>query len=148
MVFNKQWWPQREWFQSISLHDVEAVSQTHVYGQPTLELLFYGSAGMRVDALSEEESKQEALTVLRQMFRKSKIPDPVRVYASHWWSDPHARGAYSFQGVGSSPQSFREVASTVNGVLAFAGEHCSYDYIGSVHGAYLAGVDAAKRISA
>jgi monoamine oxidase len=65
--------------------------------------------------------------------------------ATAWGTDPHARGSYSAALPGKA--NCREIlARPVTPRLQFAGEACSAQYYGTLHGAWLSGVAAAERL--
>lgn len=47
--------------------------------------------------------------------------------------------SYTFMKVGSSPSDCKEIAKGIDNKLWFAGEHCQFNFIGTVHGAYMSG---------
>lgn len=61
-----------------------------------------------------------------------------------WVHDPHARGAYSYAGVGGSG-AMEKLRRPVQGTLFFAGEHTADDS-GTVEGAIASGLRAAKQV--
>ena len=64
-----------------------------------------------------------------------------------WGTDKYAFGSYSFLATGSTPDDNKNLEAPVGGgKVLFAGEATSYKYFGTVHGAYLSGQAAAKRI--
>ena len=88
------------------------------------------------------------MATLRLMYG-DQIPDPVGQVITRWGQDQFSLGSYSFSGVGSEePADRKTLAATVAGRLFFAGEHTSHLYFATVHGAYLSGLDAAKKIVA
>lgn len=73
-------------------------------------------------------------------------PEPVNYKRSNWGRDPYAFGAWGFIKAGATPEdceSYREGESTGNKVF-FAGEATTSMMIGTVHGAYITGIQAAK----
>jgi hypothetical protein len=72
---------------------------------------------------------------------------------TRWGSDPFSMGAATYAGLGGSTRDFAEVCapivdSTGTLRLVFAGEHCSAQHHGTVHGAYIEGVRAARQVIA
>ena len=67
---------------------------------------------------------------------------------TRWSTDPRSLGAYSYTGVGLTPEDFDGFTEPVASRLFFAGEHAAFEYHGTVHGAYLSGQDAAEKIIA
>ena len=76
----------------------------------------------------------------------SEIIDFVR---TDWGNDPLAQGSYSFNGLGSRPgRDFVNLRGEelFNGRMLFAGEHTHCRYFGTVHGAYMSGIDGALEL--
>ena len=74
-------------------------------------------------------------------------PDYISYKRSNWGTDPYAKGSYPFVKAGATPNDcgkYQEHASTDHKVF-FAGDGTTCELIGTVHGAYLTGVEAAKR---
>lgn len=69
---------------------------------------------------------------------------------SRWGSDPYAYGAWSFIKAGASPEDCETLfeSDSTGGLVFFAGEACTAEMIGTVHGAYITGVRAAKDAAA
>jgi monoamine oxidase len=63
-----------------------------------------------------------------------------------WEEDPFVLGSYAAYVKGSSPEDCRVLTTPVDNKLWMVGEHCSYDFIGSAHGAWRTGLNAAKEI--
>lgn len=84
------------------------------------------------------------------------IEDPVRVVIKRFNSEPFTRGALSFarpsphtqSGKQSAEQLYQDVEAPVGpgGQVIFAGEHCNWLHPATVHGSYLSGMQAARRI--
>ncbi len=113
-------------------------------GQPILIGFNAAAYGRAVELLSDEQVVAEALAVLRKLF--GDVPEPEAFAMTRWASDPFARGAYSFVGVGASSAQRAALGERVADRLFFAGEAASVDYPGNVHGAWLSGERAAKEI--
>jgi hypothetical protein len=74
-------------------------------------------------------------------------PNYIIYKRSNWGLDPYALGSYPFLKAGATPQDcvkYQEYASTGN-KLFFGGDGVSCTFIGTTHGAFLTGVEAAKR---
>jgi monoamine oxidase len=74
------------------------------------------------------------------------IPEPTGQQITRWASDPFTLGSYSFNSLGSNPKMRDTLAAPVAERVFFAGEATEGQYFGTVHGAYLSGVRAAKEI--
>ena len=68
-----------------------------------------------------------------------------RTTATSWVSDPWARGAYSAARPGFA-RCRTVLAQPVAGRLFFAGDACTVDTFGAIHGAWASGKDAAQRV--
>jgi monoamine oxidase len=75
-------------------------------------------------------------------------PNYVSYKRSNWGADPYSLGSYPFVKAGASTNDcslYRESKSTGNKVY-FAGDGTTCLMIGTVHGAYITGVEAAQAI--
>jgi monoamine oxidase len=111
----------------------------------TLLGLSLGDYAIRADKMDDAAMIADAMEVLRTTFG-SGIPDPKRHLRTRWWTDPLSRGAYSTTVYGNTPKDFDALAQPIAETLVFAGEHTIFDYHGTVHGAYLSGLRAAKAV--
>jgi len=76
-------------------------------------------------------------------------PNHVNYKRSSWGNDPFAFGSYPFVKAGATPQdcnAYQESESTGNKIY-FAGDGTTCTMIGTVHGAYITGVNAALKIA-
>lgn len=124
----------------------EWVSLARPTGKPILLGFNAAEFGLEIEAWPDREIVADAMRTLRTIFGAS-IPDPLDWQISRWGSDPFARGAYSFNKLGSEPSMRGDLASPVGRVLYFAGEATEGRYFQSVHGAYLSGQRAAAEMS-
>ena len=106
----------------------------------------FGNYAPVVEQKTDAEIKDEVTGILRTMFGAS-VSEPSSVIVTRWSTDDHTFGAYSYPGVGNVPDDFNRFAEPINNRLFFAGEHTTFDYHGTVHGAYLSGLEAANRIA-
>jgi monoamine oxidase len=128
-------------------HWAEWFNIYHYTDQPILLGYNAGNYGREVEAKSDQEIVGEAMGVLRTMYGAA-IPDPEAWYITRWGVDPFAGGSYSFNAVGTSGKTRKQLAKPVQDRLFFAGEATSVDYPATVHGAYLSGQREAGRIMA
>ena len=63
------------------------------------------------------------------------VPAPTAMRRSRWGADPFARGAFSFDAVGGTPELRTRLGEPVGERLFFAGEACDPDRPGTLHGA-------------
>ncbi|GAB4832521.1 polyamine oxidase1, flavin-containing amine oxidoreductase [Ancistrocladus abbreviatus] len=96
----------------------------------------------RVEAQSDQETLNEAMQVLRDMFGPD-IPDATDIIVPRWWNNRFQRGSYSNYPVISNHQFVQDIKAPV-GRIYFTGEHTSERFSGYVHGGYLSGIDTAR----
>ncbi|KAB8068385.1 amine oxidase [Aspergillus leporis] len=101
----------------------------------------------RVERQSDEETKQEILAVLRQMFPEKDVPEPTAFLYPRWNSEPWAYGSYSNWPVGTTLEMHQNLRANVDR-LWFAGEATSASYFGFLHGAWFEGREAGEQIVA
>ena len=108
-------------------------------GAPVL-LGFPGSDSARhMESLAARAVLAVSSAALRDMFGAA-TPAPIAAQVTRWERDQLAGGSYSFYAVHSSPTDREALAMPeAEGALRFAGEACSMDYFGTVHGAFISG---------
>lgn len=120
------------------------VSYAKPMGMPVLQGFTGADTAAAVEGWDDRAIVTDAMDALRRMFG-SRIPDPVAFQLTRWSRDPFALGSYSFNAVGSSSADRSALAAPeAAGRLIFAGEACSAEYPGTVHGALLSGQAAAR----
>jgi len=103
--------------------------------------------GEAAAAAGEAHTAAFATEVVRRMFPEAAARAPAEVRVAVWGPDtPHARGAYSFYSLESTPFDVDKLSRPVGPSLYFAGEATHPDYQGSAAGAFLSGVKAAHSI--
>jgi monoamine oxidase len=152
LKFDRVVWPSDvDWIQWMGPQDgvfAEWVSLTHATGAPVLLGFNAGAQAREIERLDDAATTGAALAALRAMFGSS-FPAPLGAQVTRWASDPLSLGAYSFNAVGTSLDTRRALAGADwEGRLVFAGEATSTDHSGTVHGAFLTGLQAAKGILA
>lgn len=111
---------------------------------PALMGISLGTYAPIADAMSKSDAVADMMDVLRGAFG-ANIPNPVAAIKSGWSRDPFAQGTYAFVKPGSTPADLDQFSESV-GPLHFAGEHTGAAHYGTVHGAYLSGLQAAESI--
>ena len=99
----------------------------------------------RVESQPDEVTKAEILVVLKQMFGKDVVPDPIAFYYPRWAQTPWAKGSYSNWPPGTSLEMHQNLRANL-GRLYFAGEHTSAEMFGFLHGAWFEGKAAGEKI--
>jgi monoamine oxidase len=104
-----------------------------------------GAYAAKAEAMHDAEMTADAMEAVRTMFGR-EVPEPEDVRLTRWSQDPFTRGAYSFTAHGTTPDDFDALARPVEKTLLLAGEHTTFRHHGTVHGAYLSGLEAARII--
>ena len=79
--------------------------------------------------------------------RPDGVPTPTAMRRSRWGADPFARGAFSYDAVGTTPRLRESLAEPVGARLWFAGEACAADAPGTLTGARDSGLAAAAQVA-
>ncbi len=147
LVFDSIWWDQEEWIQQIADNFQANLNLAPVSGEPILYGFNSGDTAKEIERWSDAKTCDTLMAALRRMY-----PDAPKTYrhcvVTRWSEDPFSKGSYSYttprmeyrpahKGVG---------AAVAGGRVSFAGEACSLNSPGTVHGAYSTGVEAAKRL--
>lgn len=125
----------------------EWVSFARPTGQPVLLGFNAAAFGREIEGWSDAAIVNSAMSTLRTMYGNG-IPDPTDWIITRWDSDPYARGAYSCNVLGSTPEMRTDLARNVSNRLFFAGEATERLHFQTVHGAYESGLRAADEILA
>lgn len=107
--------------------------------------LSVGSYPEQIEAQADEVIIDDVMDTIRTMFGPD-VPMPIDYQISRWSQEPFTKGAYSFSKLGCKPADFDAFKEPVREVLLFAGEHTDFEFHGTVHGAYLSGLNAARII--
>ena len=105
----------------------------------------FGNYARRADGMSKREMTKDAMQVLRSVAGKS-LPNPSKVLTTNWSKYPDFRGAYSYPQVGGRIAQFESFQRPISDRLFIAGEHTTFDYHSTTHGALMSGRRAAKEI--
>lgn len=108
--------------------------------------LCFGNYASVIEAKTDDQVTAEMMSILRNMFG-ADISNPTDIIVTRWSKDPYTLGAYSYTGVGVSPRDFNTLANPIRERLVLAGEHTTFRYHGTIHGAYLSGIKAAEAIA-
>jgi monoamine oxidase len=119
------------------------LSLTSLVDVPALMMFNAGEFARAVEAMTDAEVIASASAALTPAF--PEVPAPTGLLRSAWSVDPFSLGSYSFIGVGGSLGD-RDALAEPDGRRVFAGEACSRDHAGTVHGAYSSGEAAAKTL--
>lgn len=120
------------------------------FGQPGEEgaCLTAYTGGPPADSLigmKPDERNKLCLEALGRLY-----PELRRHYVNarfvNWLADPYSKGTYSFPAPGQVT-TIGPIVTSSHGRLHFAGEHCSYAFIGYMEGALQSGIGVAKRLA-
>ncbi|KAL3646174.1 Polyamine oxidase 2 [Castilleja foliolosa] len=110
-------------------------------GHPVLVYMPAGKLARDIEKMSDEAAASFAFMQLKKILPNAS--EPVQYLVSHWGTDKNSLGSYSYDTVGKSHDLYERLRIPVDN-LFFAGEATSFDYPGSVHGAYSTGLMAAE----
>ncbi|KAH9954237.1 amine oxidase [Russula dissimulans] len=105
-----------------------------------------GDFSERIESLSDDKVKSEALGVLQAMFPNVTIPEPTAFLFPRWSSDSLYRGSYSNWPASFVTRHHTNLRAPL-GRLWFAGEALSEKYFGFLHGAYYEGEATGAQVS-
>ena len=125
----------------------EWMSLSKPTGRPILVGFNAGDFGRQIEGYTDSEVVASAMTTLRKIFG-STIPLPLSFQVSRWGDDPFSYGAFSYVKLGATSSMRSTLAAPVGKKVFFAGEATHRRYPGTVHGAYLSGLQAAKDVMA
>ena len=125
----------------------EWISLSKPTGRPILVGFNAGDFGRQIEGYTDSEVVASAMTTLRKIFG-STIPLPLSFQVSRWGDDPFSYGAFSYVKLGATSSMRSTLAAPVGKKVFFAGEATHRRYPGTVHGAYLSGLQAAKDVMA
>ncbi|MGV3524968.1 MAG: flavin monoamine oxidase family protein [Candidatus Sericytochromatia bacterium] len=147
--FERPFWPREpDWIQTMPLPGEPWSDWVNLWPSlkaPVLLGLLAADAAWQMENRTDQEIVASAMHTLRRVFG-ADLPAPQAVEITRWGADPLARGAYSFNAVGTLPSLRRQLAQDMAKRVFFAGEATSLDYFGTAHGAYLSGLHAAHDI--
>lgn len=114
-------------------------------GEPILVAFIGARYENALEDMTTQDAVHGAVEVLRAMYGSS-VPEPVGSARTRWGANPFAHGAYSYNRVGATTSDRDTLALPVADRVFFAGEATSRTRYGSVGGAYLSGIRAARDI--
>lgn len=124
---------------------IEFINLYPYFGEPVLLAFNAGSKAREMEKWSADEIVDSIMNVMKTIYGK-EVPAPEKHLLTTWNKFVYARGSYSYLPVGVSQTECEKLAEPVLDRLYFAGEATNYKMLGTVHGAYLSGIETAKRI--
>jgi monoamine oxidase len=122
---------------------VESLSLAGLVDVPALMMFNAGKFARAVETMPDPEVIASASSALKPAF--PEFSTPTGLLRSAWSVDPFSLGSYSYIGVGASLAD-RDALAAPEKRRFFAGEACSHDHAGTVHGAYTSGEAAANAL--
>jgi len=113
--------------------------------KPALMTFAFGDFAKQSESMTDDAALEEILSNLKAIYG-SKVTKPKIFLRTKWSSQPYTLGSYSFAAQGADVSMFETLSEPVGERLYFAGEHTNRLYRGTVHGAFLSGLEAAKAI--
>ncbi|BBV02328.1 FAD-dependent oxidoreductase [Providencia rettgeri] len=116
-----------------------------LYKKPTLLVTLGGLVSQR---LNNEEQSENILNTINKFLHMLSPNNQFKIISiTHWDDEPFSLGAYSFPAVEHEEEYCITLQNGVDNKLFFIGEHCSHAFMGTVHGAYITGVECAQKIT-
>lgn len=101
----------------------------------------------QIEQQSDDETMQQGLQVLQQMFPNETVPQPSAFLYPRWSTTPWTYGSYPGWATGYSAEAQTNLRANL-GSLWFAGDATSSEYWGYLHGAYYEGQLVGEEIGA
>ncbi|XP_013138185.1 PREDICTED: peroxisomal N(1)-acetyl-spermine/spermidine oxidase [Papilio polytes] len=137
----------QSWYKKI--YSFSKVSETLLLGWVS------GKEAEYMETLSMEEVAVTCTKILRKFLNDPFVPEPQTCVCTSWKKQPYTRGSYTAIAVGASQSDIESLAQPLfknvhdkKPSLLFAGEHTHSSFYSTVHGAYLSGQTAARRLLA
>ena len=147
--FDRAFWPDDvDWLGHVAAQPgewTEWVSFKRVANMPILLGFNAADQGLKIEAWSDQQIVASAMDTLKTIFG-ADLRQPIDYQITRWATDPFARGSYSYNALGSTPDMRNALAMPLQARLFFAGEATHREYFGTTHGAYLSGLRAAKHV--
>ncbi|HVZ98889.1 MAG TPA: NAD(P)/FAD-dependent oxidoreductase [Caulobacterales bacterium] len=113
-------------------------------GRPIVECYFGGNLAEQLARAGAAAMADFALQELGGLIGASAPRRLAPLAASHWATEPHALGSYSYAKPGRA-EDRAVLAASVDNRVFFAGEACSRERYSTAHGAFETGVTAAEQ---
>jgi monoamine oxidase len=148
--FPKVFWPPKgDWLEYIPAEKnlwTQWLSLAKAGELPILIGFNAADVGREIEHWTDEQIVASAMQTLRIVFGAG-IPAPIEAQVTRWAADPFSLGSYSFNAVGCQPRMRTDLAQSLDGRIHFAGEATSRKHFGTVDGAYISGVRAAREVT-
>jgi monoamine oxidase len=105
----------------------------------------FGEYSRTAEDLTDAEIIELVMNNLKAIYGDN-IPDSINMLRTKWNANENALGCYSYVQQGGDSDAYNILAEPIDDRVYFAGEHTSFDYRATVHGAYVSGVVAADEV--
>ncbi|XP_027172690.1 polyamine oxidase 2 [Coffea eugenioides] len=142
--FETVFWPNVEFLGVVAESSYECSYFLNLHKATGHSVLVYMPAGQLardIEKMSDEAAASFAYMQLKRILPNAS--EPIQYLVSHWGADENTLGSYSYDMVGKPHDLYERLRIPVDN-LFFAGEATSFEYPGSVHGAYSTGLLAAE----
>ncbi|MCF9034316.1 flavin monoamine oxidase family protein [Acinetobacter nectaris] len=118
---------------------------SEIYKTPTYLMLFGGQQSIFIDRSNDLEVWSFISQHLKA-YTMSLPAIPKQSVITRWGADIYSYGSFSFPALHHTEELVLRLNRNVDERIFLSGEHCSIQYAGTVHGAYLHGKDVANQI--
>ena len=105
-----------------------------------------GNAAVEAQKMQDKEIVERCLKLLKSMFPKERIPDPLESIVTRWGKEPFSKMAYSYVAKDGNGEDYTTLSEDVEKKVYFAGEATNRQFPQTVTGAYLSGVREAYKV--
>lgn len=133
MIISTYYWINDQVFNILDL--------SKIYHKPTYLMLFGGPLSEWIDGATDQDIWAMITNSLNHLESMPAIPQSLIV--TRWGSDPWSHGSFSFPTLNHNDCLHDQLNLPIHHKLFLAGEHCHREYAGTVHGAYLSGIQTA-----
>ncbi|OTG81902.1 hypothetical protein B9T31_15215 [Acinetobacter sp. ANC 4558] len=117
-----------------------------IYQKPVYLMLFGGRQSDFIDQSSDDEVWMFILDSLAH--KVNMLPRKAeKLIITRWGVDEYSYGSFSFPSLAYDSEMIKLFHEPIDNRIYFAGEHCSLNYTGTVHGAYLSGCEVAQKLN-
>ena len=114
--------------------------------EPILVMFNCERSALKFAQMSDEELLESAFKVLTKIFPEFKPEFVVQYWRTNWSQEQYSKMCYTYVSKDGSPKDCETLQKPINDLIYMCGEHLCFDFIGTVNGAYISGVQAAERI--
>jgi monoamine oxidase len=131
------YWVGSTWYNILDL--------SKIYKKPVYLLLFGGKLSEYVDGATNKDVWSFIHRNLSTSLANLPMI-PKRLCITRWGADAFSYGSFSFPSIFFNEKLVKTLNEPIHDRIYFTGEHCSAEYAGTVHGAYLNGIETADQI--